>query len=136
MFRVAVFHTSKTVKIWKKRGTMNQDAGRLFFHKKGGFTMAKKKNADAWAEAKKHCKLNSADIQMAKELGMSPKSLIKNIPSKSQKWKAPVKVWISELYEEKFGRIIEGETARIDSSEKSVNRKKIDASINDEELPF
>jgi hypothetical protein len=51
--------------------------------------MAKKKNADVWAEAKKRCILKAVDIQMAKELGMSPKSLIKSIPSKSQQWKAP-----------------------------------------------
>lgn len=30
--------------------------------------MSKKKNSD-WAEAKKRCRLNHADIQMAKELG-------------------------------------------------------------------
>jgi len=36
-----------------------------------------------WAEAKNRCRLNQADIQMAKELGMKPKSLIKNIPSET-----------------------------------------------------
>jgi hypothetical protein len=86
--------------------------------------MAKKKNSDAWAEAKKRCRLNAADIQMAKELGMSPKSLIKNIPSKSQQWKAPVKVWIKELYEDKFGRSIDNKPKRALQSEKSVNRVK------------
>ncbi|MEZ6128620.1 MAG: hypothetical protein R3C59_08045 [Planctomycetaceae bacterium] len=40
---------------------------------------------------------------MAKELGMGPKSLIKNIRNKSQPWKMPVKVWIRDLYFEKFG---------------------------------
>ncbi|QDI92571.1 hypothetical protein EPH95_16440 [Salicibibacter halophilus] len=62
-----------------------------------------KKQKTTWAEAKKRCRLNQADIQMAKELGMTPKSLLKNIPSPSQQWKAPVKVWVRELYEEKFG---------------------------------
>lgn len=62
-----------------------------------------KKQKTTWAEAKKRCRLNQADIQMAKELGMTPKSLLKNIPSPSQQWKAPVKVWVHELYEEKFG---------------------------------
>ena len=36
-----------------------------------------------------------------------PQSLIKNIPGKSQPWKAPVAVWIRELYrkrEEKAAR--------------------------------
>ncbi len=35
---------------------------------------------------------------MAKELGMNPRSLIKNVPAPSQKWKLPVKQWIHELY--------------------------------------
>jgi hypothetical protein len=39
---------------------------------------------------------------MAKELGFQPKSLIKNIPSPSQKWKTPVKEWITGLYEKKI----------------------------------
>jgi hypothetical protein len=40
---------------------------------------------------------------MAKELGMAPKSLLKNIPSPTRKWKLPVKYWVRELYEKKFG---------------------------------
>ncbi|WP_278841612.1 hypothetical protein [Holdemania filiformis] len=40
---------------------------------------------------------------MAKQLGMTPKSLIKNIPASSQSWKLPVKDWIRSLYFEKFG---------------------------------
>lgn len=69
--------------------------------------LAKDKNKSQWAEAKKRCRLNQADIQMAKKLGMTPKSLLKNIPSLSQQWKAPVKVWIHDLYEKRFGGIIE-----------------------------
>jgi hypothetical protein len=40
---------------------------------------------------------------MAKELGFRPKSLLKNIPSPSQKWKLPVSAWVRSLYEKKFG---------------------------------
>lgn len=54
-----------------------------------------------WAEAKKKCRLNEEDIQIAKELGINPKSLIKNIPNKSEPWKAPVKDWLHELYEKR-----------------------------------
>ncbi len=54
-----------------------------------------------WQEAKKKCKLNNEDIKIAKELGLNPKSLIKNIPSKSEQWKAPVSVWIREILEER-----------------------------------
>lgn len=66
-----------------------------------------KKKQEDWEDAKKRCRLNQADIQMAKELGMTPKSLIKNIPSPAQQWKAPVKVWIRDLYEDKFGKVID-----------------------------
>src|SRR2546427_10720196 len=62
--------------------------------------MAKKIKRDKdWVEAKRRCQLNQDDIRKAKELGMNPRKLIKNIPSKSQQWKAPVKYWIRDLYE-------------------------------------
>ena len=32
-------------------------------------------------------------------MGMNPKSLIKNIPNKSEMWKAPVKDWIHDMYD-------------------------------------
>jgi len=67
--------------------------------------MAKKKSINKkdkqWAEAKRRCRLSAQDVRMAKELGLNPRSLIKNIPSKSQPWKAPVSVWIREMYEKR-----------------------------------
>ena len=52
-----------------------------------------------WAEAKAKCRLNDDDIAIAKRLGLNPRSLIKNIPSKNELWKAPVKDWLHELDE-------------------------------------
>ena len=49
------------------------------------------------AECKKKCRLNVEDIELAKKLGLNPKSLMKNIPSPSQQWKAPVKIWLREI---------------------------------------
>lgn len=66
-----------------------------------------KNKKSTWEEAKKRCRLNQNDIQMAKELSMTPNSLLKNIPSTSQQWKAPVKIWIRDLYEKKFGKVLE-----------------------------
>lgn len=40
---------------------------------------------------------------MARELGMRPKSLIKNIPARSQQWNMPVSEWVRSLYEKKIG---------------------------------
>jgi hypothetical protein len=54
-----------------------------------------------WQEAKKKCCLNDADVALAKRLGLNPKSLIKNIPNKSEQWKAPVSVWLHEIDEKR-----------------------------------
>jgi len=56
---------------------------------------------ELWAEAKKKCRLNEEDIKIAKEMGLNPKSLIKNIPSKREQWKSPVKEWLHEMYDER-----------------------------------
>jgi hypothetical protein len=60
--------------------------------------------ADEWKKAKQLCRLSDEEIRMARELGMGPRGLIKNIPNPKQRWKAPVSVWIRNLYEKKFGR--------------------------------
>ena len=54
-----------------------------------------------WIEAKSRCCLNKEDVRIAKEMGLNPRSLIKNIPSKTQQWKSPVKVWIHEMYQKR-----------------------------------
>jgi hypothetical protein len=62
-----------------------------------------------WDEAKRRCKLSDEEVRMARELGFNPRSLIKNIPNRSEPWKAPVPVWIRSLYEkrmEKPGRSV------------------------------
>src|SRR5262245_6139361 len=60
-------------------------------------------NEDAWREVKRRCRLNDEEVRMAKALGFQPRSLIKNIPSRSQPWKAPVNEWVRSLYEQKIG---------------------------------
>lgn len=54
-----------------------------------------------WAEAKRRCRLNAKDVRMAKEMGLNPRSLIKNIPSRNEPWKLPVKNWIREMYQKR-----------------------------------
>ncbi|WP_367361793.1 hypothetical protein [Mesotoga sp.] len=61
--------------------------------------MANKKREEEWKEVKKRCRVGDETIRMAKELGISPKTMIKNIPNKAEKWKAPVDVWIRDMYE-------------------------------------
>ena len=74
-----------------------------------------KKDAE-WAEAKKKCRLNDETLKMAREMGLNPRSLIKNIPSSSQQWKAPVSTWIREMYQE-----------RLDKARRKKERKEISA---------
>lgn len=56
-----------------------------------------------WAEAKRRCRLSDEVLRMAKELGLSPRSLIKNIPSSSEPWKAPVQDWVRDICEKRHG---------------------------------
>ena len=56
-----------------------------------------------WQDAKKKCRLTDEDIARAKRLGLNPRSLIKNIPSKSEPWKAPVSEWLREMEEKGIG---------------------------------
>jgi hypothetical protein len=67
--------------------------------------MGKKRDkcGDEWQEAKRRCGLSDEDVRMARELGLKPRSLIKNIPAKSQPWKMPVREWIRDLYAKRFG---------------------------------
>ena len=54
-----------------------------------------------WAEAKKKCRLNEDTVKMAREMGLNPRSLLKNIPSESEQWKASVSTWIREMFEKR-----------------------------------
>jgi len=65
--------------------------------------MSGKNKDNLWKEAKKRCRLNAETVQMAKKLGLNPKSLIKNISNTSQSWKKPVYLWIRDMYYDRFG---------------------------------
>ena len=69
----------------------------------------KRKGKADWAEAKRAGRLSAEDVRMAKELGMTPRSILKNIPKKSELWKAPVRDWIRGLHAKRFGRGIDEE---------------------------
>lgn len=54
-----------------------------------------------WAEAQRRCRRSDEAVRMGKELGIGPRSLIKNIPAPTQQWKAPVEDWVHDLYEKR-----------------------------------
>ncbi|MCG2710848.1 MAG: hypothetical protein L6420_08300 [Elusimicrobia bacterium] len=61
------------------------------------------KKDELWKEAYRRCRLSVRHIQMAKELGLNPKSLMKNIPSAKESWKLYARNWIEDMYERHFG---------------------------------
>lgn len=64
----------------------------------------KRSRQNEWTEAARRCRLSADVVAMAKELGLSPRSLTKNIPAPSQPWKAPVEDWVRRLHAKRFGR--------------------------------
>ena len=73
-----------------------------------------------WQDAQKKCRLNPEDVTLAKRLGLNPRSLIKNIPSKSEPWKAPVKDWLHEI-----------EAKRSKKAEQKQRRREKEAKVQD-----
>ena len=68
--------------------------------------MAKKHrrhDEDAWRNAKKICRLNARQIEMAGALGMNPTKLPRLRPGPHQRWKLPVREFIEECYWKRFG---------------------------------
>src|SRR6266849_6125594 len=69
--------------------------------------MGKKKLAQDlqdWVDARKRHKLSHAHVQMARELGMNPKKLGKLDNARQEPWKAPLPIFIEELYYKRFGK--------------------------------
>lgn len=64
--------------------------------------------------------------------------LIKNIPAPNQQWKEPVKVWIRDIYEEKFGRVLKlAHTEKLKRKPKQQEKLIVsDRRDDEEELPF
>ena len=58
----------------------------------------------AWIDAKRRHRLSRAHIQMAYELGMNPKKFGKIDNHKQEPWKAPLPIFIEDLYFKRFGK--------------------------------
>ncbi len=98
--RIAEFVESWKAKVAIRRAQI--EAGEIEPKKKRPKPQKPLQHDPKWAEAKQRCRLNMDDIRKAKELGLKPQALIRNVPSAKQKWKAPVKIWIQELYEKRI----------------------------------
>src|SRR5664279_1196709 len=81
-----------------------------------GMKLTKLDQQQLWAEAQRRCRLSDEAVRMAKELGIGPRSLIKNIPARTQQWKSPVEDWVRDLYEQRQ-RKAAGKNPGIDTGE-------------------
>ena len=57
-----------------------------------------------WIEARKKYRLSHAQVQMARELGLNPKSFGGLANHKQEPWKLPLSDYIEELYFKHFNR--------------------------------
>lgn len=79
-----------------------------------------------WVDARKRHRLSHAHIQMARELGFLPKSLRKIDDHQHKPWKAPLSVYIENLYFKKFGRERPEKVTTIEELARSAKQKKTD----------
>ncbi len=72
-------------------------------------TMTKKQRIphkfQPWIAVRKKYRLTDAQVQMARELGLSPKRFSNYADRKDQPWKLPLPEFIEALYEKQFGRV-------------------------------
>lgn len=57
-----------------------------------------------WIEARSRFHLSHAHIQMARELGLNPKKFGKLANHKQEPWKAPLPIFIENIYRKRFGK--------------------------------
>ena len=57
-----------------------------------------------WIDARKKFRLSNAHIQMARELGLSPKRFGDYADTTDQPWKVPQPQFIENQYEKQFGK--------------------------------
>src|SRR5436309_3490142 len=84
----------------------------------------KTKGKDEWDEAKRRCSLSNEAVKMAKEIGLNPRSLIKNIPNKNEPWKAPVEDWIRNIYEKHKTKVAK-KKARRDAQTETASSNEV-----------
>jgi hypothetical protein len=110
--------------------------------------MAKKmkipEKLQVWINARKKYHLSHAHIQMARELGLNPRKFGKIANHRQEPWKAPLPVFIEDIYFKRFrkkrpdniksiekilkDRLRSKEKRRI---KKQLNKEKIEAKIKD-----
>ena len=78
----------------------------------------------AWVTARKRHKLSHAHVQMARELGMNPKTLGKIDNHDQEPWKLPLRLFIEHLYLKRFDRERPERILTIEQAAKEAEHKK------------
>ena len=61
-----------------------------------------KKKELTWKDARHIARLTKEEVERAKELGLTPRAIVHNIPSKKEPWKDSPSTWIRRIYEKRF----------------------------------
>ena len=99
--------------------------------------MAKQKKLppeyQVWIDARKRFHLSHAQIQMARELGMNPKKLGKLANHAQEPRKAPLPVFIEELYFKRFGKRRPDNVRSLEQMVKDKRRKQAERKARKQE---
>jgi len=79
----------------------------------------------AWIHGRKRHRLSHAHVQMARELGMNPKQLGKLDNDRQERWKAPLPMFIEDLYFKRFGRPRPGVVRSIEEIVRLAEEKRM-----------
>lgn len=89
-----------------------------------------------WIDARKRHHLSHMHIQMARELGLNPKKFGKIDNHKQEAWKAPLPVFIEEIYHKRFSKTCPDEIKTIEQlyqlqlQKKAIKKaKKLEAKL-------
>ena len=79
-----------------------------------------------WIDAQKRFHLSQVHVQMARELGMNPKKLGNKANQNQEPWKAPLHLFIEELYLRRFGKTRPDEIRSVIQIAQDRKRNKAD----------
>ena len=77
-----------------------------------------------WIEARRRFHLSHAHIQMARALGMNPRKFGKLANHRQEPWKAPLPVFIENLYFRRFGKLEANDVRSIEEIAAAQRAKK------------
>jgi hypothetical protein len=77
-----------------------------------------------WIEARKRFHLSHAQVQMARELGMNPRKLGSLANHKQEPWKAPLPIFIEQVYRKRFGKSEPDRVLSIEDRAQEITGKK------------